>query len=187
MSFKLKLEQFFTEQLWQHLIVFSFLFASAWIFTKYAEAAMFYIAHYFVRKNFDKQYHCGTTATCLVTTSAVLFLGVSTVLPVSISLLSTVPVCWAVSWVGFIVQDRLDLIEINKKLRQAQERTPIEELVARCRKHNYSELKTQMAIKFFIDNEKPKAVWLWLCEMQQNPIEWDSVKKIKYRMKKELF
>jgi len=49
--------------------------------------------------------------------------------------------------------------------------------------HNYNELKTEMAIKFFYDKEKPKDVWLWLCETQDNPVDWESVKKIKYRMK----
>ena len=50
-----------------------------------------------------------------------------------------------------------------------------------------NDLKTQMAIKFFICNERPREVWLWLMETKQSVVEWDSVKKTKYRMKKELF
>lgn len=65
--------------------------------------------------------------------------------------------------------------------------TEKDKLIELCKKHNYNELKTQMAIKFFVDKEKPKDVWLWLCETQDNPIEWDSVKTMKYRMKKQLF
>lgn len=61
------------------------------------------------------------------------------------------------------------------------------EFIKLCKQHNYNELKTQIAIKFFIDKEKPKDVWLWLCETQTNTVEWDSVRKTKYRMKKELF
>jgi hypothetical protein len=59
--------------------------------------------------------------------------------------------------------------------------------IEKCKKLGYNELKTQMAIKFFVDKEKPREVWLWLMETKQSDIEWDSVKKIKYRMKKELF
>ena len=62
-----------------------------------------------------------------------------------------------------------------------------DEVIAKCKAKGYNELKTQMAIKFFVDKEKPREVWLWLCETQENPISWDSVKNLKYLMKKDLF
>lgn len=57
----------------------------------------------------------------------------------------------------------------------------------KCRLLGYNSLKTELAIKFFLLNEKPRDVWLWLLSTNRSQIEWDSVKKIKYRMKKELF
>lgn len=113
----LKFEQFFKEQLWQHLIVVAFVFACAWIFNKYVEAIMFCLSHFFIRKHFDKQYHCGTMAICLITTLSIAFFGISSTLPVSISLLSTIPMCFVISWVGYLVQDRIDLLVINKTLQ----------------------------------------------------------------------
>lgn len=65
--------------------------------------------------------------------------------------------------------------------------TEKDKLIALCKKHNYNELKTQLAVKFFVDKEKPKDVWVWLCDEQNYDIEWDSVKTMKYRMKKQLF
>jgi hypothetical protein len=65
--------------------------------------------------------------------------------------------------------------------------TEKDKLIALCKKYNYNELKTQLAIKFFVDKEKPKDVWVWLCDEQNYDIEWDSVKTMKYRMKKQLF
>ena len=65
--------------------------------------------------------------------------------------------------------------------------TEKDKLIELCKKHNYNELKTQIAIKFFVDKEKPKDVWVWLCDEQNYDIEWDSVKTMKYRMKKQLF
>lgn len=62
-----------------------------------------------------------------------------------------------------------------------------DELIDKCKALKYNELKTQIAIKFFVDKEKPKDVWLWLCETQDTPYEWDYVKNLKYRMKKDLF
>lgn len=187
MKTRLKIERFFTEQLWQHCIVVAFVFSCAWLFNKYAEAVMFCLSHFFIRKPFEKQYHCGTTAICLMTTLTIAFFGIATVLPVAASLLSTVPICFGISWVGYIAQDRLDLYVVNKKLREGNAKSPTEELIARCKAHNYNELKTQMAVRFFILKEKPKDVWLWLCKTQEFPMEWDSVKHTKYIMKKELF
>ena len=148
---------------------------------------MFCASHIVIRQHFDKQYHCGTTALCIMTTLSVAFFGIMTTMAVAVSLLSTIPICFGISWVGFIAQDRLDLLIVNQKLRENTKLSPTEELIARCKAHNYNDLKTQMAIKFFINKETPKDVWLWLCETQDFPMEWDSVKKTKYRMKKELF
>ena len=72
---------------------------------------------------------------------------------------------------------------INIKLHFTEE----ERLITRCRELGYNHLKTEMAVRFFIKKEKPKDVWLWLCETQDNPMEWDSVKNLKHKMKKDLF
>lgn len=62
-----------------------------------------------------------------------------------------------------------------------------EVLINRCRELGYNRLKTYVAIKFFYENEKPREVWLWLLETGKSQIEWDSVKQMKWRMKKEIF
>jgi hypothetical protein len=38
-------------------------------------------------------------------------------LPIAVSLLSTIPICFFISWVGYIVQDRIDCLLIIKKLK----------------------------------------------------------------------
>ena len=111
---KAKLKFFFKHQLWQHLLVVAFVSFCAWIFYKPFEAVMFCIAHIVVRKHFDKQYHCGTTALCTITTLTIAFFGIASILPVAISLLSTVPICCFISWVGYIAQDRIDLLKKRK-------------------------------------------------------------------------
>ena len=111
---KAKLKFFFKHQLWQHLLVVAFVSFCAWIFYKPCEAVMFCIAHIVVRKHFDKQYHCGTTALCTITTLTIAFFGIATILPVTISLLSTIPISCFISWVGYIAQDRIDIIKKRK-------------------------------------------------------------------------
>lgn len=187
MKLRLKIEKFLTEQLWQLLLVVAFVVFCAWIFDKYVQALMFCVAHIIIRQEFYKQYHCGTTALCLFTTLTIAFFGIMTVLPLTISILSTVPMCFFICWVGYIAQDRIDLIAYNKKLKEMPTQTEREKFIEKCKAIGYNELKCEMAVKFFLENEKPKDVWLWLCDTQENPMEWDSVKKIKYRMKKDLF
>lgn len=113
---QLNIEKFIKEQLWQMLIVFAFVFMCAWLFNKYVESVLFCISHTIIRMYFDKQYHCGTTALCMFTTLSVAFFGIASILPMSISLLSTIPICYLISWIGYIVQDRIDCLLVIKKL-----------------------------------------------------------------------
>lgn len=106
---QLKIEKFFVEQLWQLCLVTAFIFGCAWIFDKYAEAIMFCISHFVIRMIFDKQYHCGTTALCLTLTLTIAFFGIMYTLPVCLSLLSAIPICWLISWIGYVAQDRIDI------------------------------------------------------------------------------
>ena len=172
---KVKLKNFIKKELGQYLLVIAFVSFCAWLFDKYVEAIMFCLAHYFIRKAFDKQYHCGTTAICLTMTLTIAFFGIASILPVAISLLSTVPMCCFISWVGYIAQDRLDVLALNKRLKEiyCNER---EDLLVKCRKANLSERDTALAIMYFYEKKAPKEIWLWLCEQKKfDIIEWDSI------------
>lgn len=114
---KLRFEKFLKEELWQHILVVAFVFICAWLFNKYVEAIMFCTAHIVIRKRFDKQYHSGTAAVCMFITLSVVFFGVAYALPTAISLLSTIPMCFAISWIGYITQDRIDNLRNNKILQ----------------------------------------------------------------------
>lgn len=106
----LKSEKFFKEQLWQHCLIISILLLFAWLFDRLIPALLFFITHLILRPRFAKQYHSNTTYACLFTTSTIIILGIYSTLPIEVSLLSSIPVATFVCWVGYIVQDRLDLI-----------------------------------------------------------------------------
>ena len=118
---KLKIEKFFKEQLWQFTIVIAFVCFCAWIFNKPFEAFMFCVGHIVIRKHFDKQYHCGTTAICIFTTLTIAFLGIASSLPIAISLLSTIPITCFICWVGYLVQYKIDLLKYNRELKKQLE------------------------------------------------------------------
>lgn len=182
----LKIEKFFVEQLWQLLLVVAFVFICAWLFDKYAEAVMFCVAHVVIRQHFEKQYHCRTTGLCLITTLTIAFFGIASILPVAISLLSTVPICWFISWVGYLAQDRMDALALNKKLKELY----CDEKVAflmKCRTAKLSARDTEIAVLYFYENKTPKEIWLWLCQHKvYEPIEWDSVHQLLWRIGKKL-
>ena len=133
--FKLKIEKFFKEQLWQFTLVIAFVFICAFIFNKFIEAIMFCVAHIVIRKYFDKQYHCGTTATCMFTTLSIAFFGIMYTFPLALSLLSTIPMCFFISWVGYVVQDRIDQIAEKKYLQ-----IEVDSLIAKIKEYENIDL-----------------------------------------------
>ena len=112
---KVKLKNFIKKELGQYLLVIAFVSFCAWLFDKPFEAIMFCVAHIVVRRVFDKQYHCGTTSMCTSLTLTIAFFGIATILPVAISLLSTIPISCFISWIGYIAQDRVDLLKQRKQ------------------------------------------------------------------------
>lgn len=139
------------------------------------------VAFCLTRVEIEKKYavlHLATISACMCASTAICWFGTYISLPQTISLISNILVGVVFAIITWKIQEYIEL-----KNRYTEK----EQLVEKCRKLKYNSLKTQMAIKFFIENEKPKDVWLWLCEMQENPMEWDSVKRLKYQMKKDLF
>lgn len=54
----------------------------------------------------------------------------------------------------------------------------------KCKELKLDTLKTEIAYKFFIENEKPQKVWLWLLETKKADWEYDTVKQLRYKLKK---
>ena len=114
---KLKIEHFFKEQIWQLLLVIAFIFLCGWLFDKIIVSVIFSIAHTFIRFKFEKQYHSKSISICMFITLTVAFFGISYCLPLNSSMLSAVPICYFISWVGYITQDRIDCYKTIKKLQ----------------------------------------------------------------------
>ena len=56
---------------------------------------------------------------------------------------------------------------------------PNSEFLAKCRKAKLSKRDTEIAIKYFVECQKPREIWNWLCECDEyDSIEWDSVYRI---------
>lgn len=149
---KVKLKNFIKKQLGQYLLVIAFVSFCAWLFDKPFESVMFCIAHIVVRRVFDKQYHCGTTSMCTSLTLTIAFFGIASILPVAISLLSTIPISCFISWVGYIAQDRIDLLK-HRKQEEIFMMTE-EQLRELGRKNELSDIQQEILVHRLIDRWK---------------------------------
>jgi hypothetical protein len=163
-----------------YVVILVALFSVSWICEKVINAAIILMSYGGTRWVFQLTYHAKTDRGCIMFTIACFSIAIIVALPINLSIVSSVIIGMVISTFLFFLQYFLDLIKSKNVVDK-------ETLIEKCKSLNYGELKTEMAIKFFVDKSKPKEVWRWLCEEKQEHIEWDSVNKIKYRMKKELF
>lgn len=158
-------------------IIFGTVLGFGAIIGKFLETVFMFIGYFSTVFVVPRIKHFDTTQKCVSVTTLTLLFAIGIVcLPKNISLI------WSV-----LIGALIPLLMYAESLLFDVKISDKDKLIALCKAHGYNELKTQMAVKFFIDKEKPREVWLWLCETQDNPVEWDTVKKIKYRMKKDLF
>ena len=69
------------------------------------------------------------------------------------------------------------------KVRSLEE----DEFIKKCQDAGLSELKTQIAIMFFLEGKKPLEVWEWSLKNTTKNWEWDYVRSLKYKLKVKLF
>lgn len=169
--------KFWVRRILGNAIIFGVVFGVGTLLGKFLETIFMFIGYFSTVFVMPRIKHFNRTQKCVSVSTLTLSFAISIVcLPKNISLI------WSV-----LVGALIPLLMYAESLLFDVKVSDKNKLIALCKAHGYNELKTQMAIKFFIDKEKPREVWLWLCETVSNPVEWDTVKKIKYRMKKDLF
>lgn len=176
---RIKLE-FFLKTIVGYVIILVALFSVSWICDKVVNTVIILMSYGATRWVFPLTYHAKTDRGCIMFTIACFSIAIIIALPITLSIIGSVMAGMAISTFMFFLQYFLDLkasTKINDK----------DAFIAKCKSLGYNDLKTEMAIKFFVDNEKPKDVWLWLLETKKSDIEWDSVRRLKCVMKKELF
>lgn len=180
---RLKTEKFIKEQLWQLLLVVAFVALCAWILEKPIEAICFCTAHIVIRANFDKQYHSSVTRICLFITSLVVFFGILLCLPIGTSLLSAIPIAFAVAFVGYLIAYKIE----SEKDKAAARKIPFNtdtcteaELIDRCRALRFSDTNTELAVEFFIRKTPHRVI------ADRLSIDEKSVTTRKKRMKTKL-
>ena len=183
---KLKIEHFFKEQIWQLLLVIAFIFLCGWFSDKIIVSVIFSVGHTIIRMKFEKQYHSGSIAICLFITLTVAFFGIAYCLPLHVSMLSAIPICYFISWVGYIVQDRADCYKTIKKLQsktiwQMEENELVDycyakgirgdmlEFVVMIVIHNMKYEEISKHLKYSVDTLKD---WSPICKNKLGIVSW---------------
>lgn len=160
LSFKLKIEKFITEQLWQYLLIITFCCLFGWLFQKWFQVAMFVVSHTVIRPRFDKQYHCKTTFCCLCLTLSILLFATYLVLPLELSLLSTLPLTYLICWVGYLAQMKVDYLAYKKKIEtKTIEQMADIEFADYCRSKHLSEEEISYAKLILRDKLKGESLY----------------------------
>lgn len=172
--------ELFIKTITGYLVILLALFFVSWLCDKVINALIILMAYLSTRWVFPITYHAKTDRGCLMFSIACFSIAIIITLPITLSIISSTIIGAVISVFLFALQY---IIELHSKTKVSDK----EELIAKCRKLGYNQLKTDMAIKFFIENEKPREVWIWLTQNKLSTLEWETVRTIKYNMKKELF
>ena len=182
---KLAIRDFIIDELWIYAIIIGSVLLCSWVFNKWIEGTMVIVAHLVIRRVFDKQYHCNTTAQCIVLTSVLIWFAIPMTTNISTSLLGSIPLAFLICFFGYLAQDRIDLlVEKKKRTELTLNNCTHNDIIEICNELGYNKDKQDLAIMFFENKMSNKEVWKVLCETQRN-IEWDTVKKYKYRISKD--
>ena len=168
------------------LIFVSAVLGGAWVMNKTLLAPPLIVSFRFTRVKIEQKFaifHCVAISACILLSTAICWLGLYLSLPLGVSLISNIIVGVIFAIITWHTQEVIDMKAEYERLRV----DPKANIVRRCRELGYNELKTELAVKFFVENEKPKDVWLWLLETKKSDVEWDTVRHLKCTMKRELF
>lgn len=162
MCVKIAVRDFIVDELWVYLIVFGSIAIVSWIFDKWIEGIMLCVSHTVIRALFNKQFHFNKVAYCLMLTLAVIWVAIPTTFSIEISLLSSIPIAFLISFFGFLAQDRFDYMEECKKLQAELDKLIVpdvykmseDELRKYCIGRNLSEIQIDIVMMRIFDNLK---------------------------------
>ena len=153
---KNKIKLFIKKQLWQYLLIIAFVCFYAWLFDKWCQAIMFIIAHSVIRPRFDYQYHCNTTYKCTILTLSIALFGLYMIMPLNLSLLSTLPFTYLICWVGELAQIK---VNYNKSMQLTIEQMTDEQFIDFCKSKHLSNEEIEYATLILRDKLKGQCLY----------------------------
>jgi hypothetical protein len=168
----------------------------SFIFDKWFEALCFLVSFFTLRYKFPTTYHAKKILHCMLITNITFALSIVFCPSIYMYLFGGLLFAYLDCFLLWYVQSREELKqdkecaewfvkELTFQLKQYH--NPHEELLNKCRQAKLSKRDTGIAVMYYEENRTPKEIWLWLCSNKEyEPIEWDSVHQLLWRIGKKL-
>lgn len=192
---KFKLKSFIA-MLPYHFLVMGSVAIFALIFAKWVEAVLFLVAFFALRYKHPTTFHAKSIVTCMVITNLMFALSVVVCPYADTYIFGALVFAYLDTFILWYVQTK-EILKAQKeyaeqvanelRVRLAELENPTQEIIEKCRKAKLSRRDTEIAIKYFVEKNTPKEIWLWICEsVEYDNIEWDSVYRILARISHKL-
>jgi hypothetical protein len=153
---------------------------------KYLETLFLFISFVALRYCFPKTFHCKNVWHCVFWSIVVFWVGIPSVLPVSISIFFSVIVGYLITYFLYLIEDYIEKKEFHMKHTNfTLENATREQIEHICKSLHYTRDKIDLAIMFFVDKLSNKQVFEYMCNHRLY-VEYDTILQYRYRMKKDL-
>ena len=179
-----------------HILVMSGVAIFSFIFDKWLETLCFLVAFFSLRYKFPTTFHAKKILHCMLITNGIFALSIVLCPSIYMYIFGSLLFAYLDCFLLWYVQSREELKqdkecaewfvrELTFQLGQYQ--NPHEELLAKCRIAKLSKRDTEIAVKYYYENQTPKEIWLWLCDHKEyESIEWDCVYVLLWRIGNKL-
>lgn len=168
-----------------YAFIFLMIFGFAFILGKYIEAFFLFISYLCIRYLFPKTFHHTNTYMCVFWSIVAFWICIVLVLPISVSILSSIIIVLILCYVLYKVQDYVDmrneLMEL-KTVKQFNINTCTrDEFILRCREVGLHKDNIDIALAYFLD----KSMNIWDIATKYS-IDYDSAKRRVSRIKQKI-
>ena len=179
-----------------HILVMGSVAIFALIFEKWFEAILFLVAFFALRYKYPTTFHAKSIVYCMVLTNLTFALSILFCPYINSYFFGALVFAYIDTFILWYIQSKEDLRKqkdyvesIAEELKQklSQYENPTTELLCKCRKAKLSKRDTEIAVKYFVENNTPKEIWTWLCNNDEyDDIEWDSIYRLLVRISAKL-
>ena len=179
-----------------HILVMSSVAIFSFIFNKWIEAILFLVAFFALRYKFPTTFHAKSIVYCMIITNG-MFAASVVLCPIAQTyIFGALVFAYLDAFILWYIQSKENLYQdkkcaeklandLSNKLKKYE--NPYNELVVKCHDANLSKRDTEIAVKYFVEKNTPKEIWIWLCNHKEyDSIEWDSVHQLLWRIGKKL-
>lgn len=151
---KIRIKKFFTYDLPFNVGIIASILFTGWLCDKVIESLLFVASHFTLRYKFDKVLHCKDTLACLGTTTLINFVSILLTTRLEVSLIFACISAFGICWLGFIIEDWLELKIDNSnriKIKEAPMYKGMNEdiLRAKCKQVHLTKLATERIVKYY--------------------------------------